>query len=128
MERNIVEIKNEYTIFLTNLITPGIYDGLKSVYSFALGIHKDTVEKGKNDPSSISPGVLKIFQTCLKQVPYLDSTAIEADATRIKNDSKCAEWFDDLIKAVIKSNITLLVFTNKKKQSDILKEEYHNKI
>jgi len=127
-ERNIVEIKNEYTTFLTNIITPFIYEGIRSVYSFALNAHNEFLERGKHDPDVKSPGILKMFQLSLKEIPTLNNHSIELEANRIKSGSKCADWFDDLVRAVIKSNIVLLTFNNPKKRSALLKEEYHNKI
>jgi len=127
-ERNVSEIKNEYTTFLINLMTPFIYEGIRSVYQFGLNAHKEFIERGKHDPEVKSPGVLKIFQLSLKEIPTLNNNSIEIEANRIKAGSKCADWFDDLVKAVIKSNIVLLIFANPKKRSEILKEEYHNKI
>lgn len=127
-ERNIVEIKNEYTTFLTNIITPFIYEGIRSVYSFALNAHNEFLERGKYDPDVKSPGILKMFQLSLKEIPTLNNHSIELEANRIKSGSKCADWFDDLVRAVIKSNIVLLTFNNPKKRPALLKEEYHNKI
>jgi hypothetical protein len=127
-ERNIVEIKNEYTIFLTNIITPFVYEGIRSVYGFALNAHNEFLEKGKNDPDVKSPGILKLFQISLKEIPTLNNHSIEDEVNRIKSGSKCADWFDDLVRAVIKSNIVLLTFNNPKKRPALLKEEYHNKI
>ena len=125
-EKNIIEIKNEYTMFLINIITPSLYEGLKSVYNYALDTHKKFLEKEKFDPRIKSPGTLKIFQTCLKEIPYLNNHSIENEVSRIKELSKCSEWFDDLIKAVIKSYIILLA--SSRKQSDIVKEKFHDKI
>ncbi len=127
-ERNITEIKNEYTTFLVNLITPFIYEGIKSVYSFALNAHKEFTERGKHDPTVKSPGILKIFQLSLKEIPTLNNNSIEIETGRIKSGCKCSDWFDDLVRAVIKSNIVLLTFSNPKKCPEIVKEQYHNKI
>lgn len=128
IERNIVEIKNEYTTFLINIMTPFIYEGIRSVYQFALNAHKELVEKGKHDPEVKSPGVLKLFQISLKEIPTLNNNSIEIETNRIKSGSKCSDWFDDLVKAVIKSNIILLTFSNPKKRPEILREQYHNKV
>jgi len=127
-ERNVSEIRTEYTTFLVNIMTPFIYEGIRSVYQFALNAHKEFLERGKHDNEVKSPGVLKIFQLSLKEIPTLNNNSIEIEANRIKAGSKCADWFDDLVKAVIKSNIVLLIFANPKKRSEILREEYHNKI
>lgn len=127
-ERNITEIKQEYTTFLVNILTPLMYEGIKSLYYFAIKTHNELIERGKFDPSKKSPGVLKIFQTSLKEVPTLNNNTIEEETIRIKNASRCSEWFDDLVRAVIKSNITLLSFSNPKKRPEILKQKYHEKI
>jgi hypothetical protein len=68
-ERNIVEIKNIYTASLINIITPLLYEGIKSVYQGALKIETRFQEKAKNDPNVENPGILKIFQLCLKDIP-----------------------------------------------------------
>lgn len=121
-EKNIVEIKNEYTTFLVNIITPLLYEGIKSIYNYALDAHqKMTAKEG-------SPGPLKIFQTCLKELPTLNQHQIDSEAARIKEYSRCSEWFDDLVKAVIKSNIVLLTFSCSKNESDIVKLKYHEQI
>ncbi len=127
-EQNIVEIKHEYTTFLTNILTPFIYEGIKSVYTFSLGIHKEYVERGKYDSEIKSPGVLKIFQLSLKEIPILNNNSIEIEANRIKSGSKCASWFDSLVKATFKSYIVVLSFTNPRKCPEILKENHHDKI
>lgn len=127
-EKNIVEIKNEYTSFLINIITPLLYEGMKSIYIFSVETHGKFIEKGKFNSEIKSPGILKIFQTCLREVPSLNNQTIEEETIRIKNGSKCAEWFDDLIKAVIKSNIVLLTFTTTKNKSDIVNGKYHERI
>jgi len=125
-ERNIVEIKNEYTIFLINLITPMIYEGMKSMYNFSVDSYEKLI-KTANDPKSVSPP-LKIFQTCLKEVPTFNTQIIHKETQRIKEFSRCSEWFDDLVKAAIKSNIVLLTFSTKKQQSNIVNNKYHERI
>ncbi|MCJ7637158.1 MAG: hypothetical protein MUO21_06675, partial [Nitrososphaeraceae archaeon] len=127
-ERNIVEIKNEYTTFLINIITPFIYEGIKSVYAFSINTHAEFNERGKHDPDIKSPGILKLFQLSLKEIPTLNNHSIELEVNRIKSGSKCADWFDDLVRAVIKCNIVLLTFNNPKKRPELLKEKYHEKI
>jgi len=114
--------------FLVNLITPSVYEGIKSVYNFAQRTHEDILKKGRTDPQSKSPGVLKLFQTCLKEIPLLNNNAMEIETERIKTTCKCGDWFDDLIKATVKSYIVLLTFTNPRGISNIVKEGYHNKI
>ena len=129
-DKNIVEIKNEYTTFITNIITPSIFEGIKSLYTKSLDIHNKFVEQNLRNPGiEQSPGVLKIFQTCLKDIPSLNRNAIERESERIRVSCKCSEWFDDLIKAVIKSNIILLTFNNSRyKDLDILKQKHHERV
>lgn len=126
--RNITEIKEEYTTFLMNIMSPFIYEGIKSVYSFAMNAHQEFLERGKNDPDVKSPGILKLFQLSLKEIQTLNNHSIEIETNRIKSGSKCADWFDDLVRAVIKSHIVLLTFSNTRKHPEILKEQFHNKI
>lgn len=126
--RNITEIKEEYTTFLINLMSPFIYEGIKSVYSFAMNAHKEFLEKGKHDPDAKSPGILKLFQLSLKEIQTLNNHSIEVETNRIKAGCKCADWFEDLVRAVIKSHIVLLTFSNTRKHPEILKEQFHNKI
>ena len=126
-ERNIIEIKEEYTTFLINIITPFLYEGLKSFYNFAQESHIQLLEKGKHNDAIKSPGILKLFQGSLKEIPVLNDYTIETETNRIKERSKCSEWFDDLVKAVIKSNIVLLTF-NVDNQSEIVNDKYHERI
>ena len=127
-EKNIVEIKNEYTTFLVNIMTPFLYEGLRSIYNYALDADRQFEEKARNDPSVQSPGILKIFQTCLREIPSLNNHSIENETNRIKDKSKCSDWFDDLIRAVIKSNIVLLTFSTDKNQSELVNEKFHERI
>lgn len=126
--KNIVEIKNEYTEFLINILTPIIYEGIKSIYDKAVKIEESFKHKEQNDPEFKNPGIFKIFQLCLRDIPNLNNAAIESEVNRIKERSKCYEWFDSLIKSTIKSHIVLLTFNTKKKKSKIVDEKFHEKI
>ncbi len=127
-EKNIVEIKNEYTDFLINILTPTIHEGIKSIYDKSLKIEESFKQKEQIDPNFKNPGVFKIFQLCLRDIPNLNGVAIESEVSRIKERSKCSEWFDSLLKSTIKSHIVLLTFNTKKKKSLIVEEKYHEKI
>lgn len=127
-ERNIVEIKNIYTSSLVNIITPLLYEGIKSVYQGALKIEKKFQEREKNDPNVENPGILKIFQLCLKDIPGLNQHEIETESNRIKERSKCSEWFDELVKAVIKSHIVLLTYNASGKTCKLVKEKHHETV
>ena len=127
-EKNIVEIKNEYTEFLLNILAPLIHEGIKSIYDKAIKIEESFKQKEINDPNFKNPGVFKIFQLCLRDIPNLNNAAIEAEVGRIKERSKCSDWFDLLLKSTIKSHVVLLTFNSKKKKSKIVEEKYHEKV
>ena len=118
-EKNIVEIKNEYTDFLINILTPIIHEGIKSIYDKSVKIEETFKQQEKLDPKFINPGVFKIFQLCLRDIPNLNSATIESEVNRIKEKSKCSEWFDALLKSTIKSHIVLLTFNTRKVTSFI---------
>ena len=65
-EKNIVDIKNEYTKFLTHIISPLIYEGIKSMYKKAIETDLKFKELAKQNPNVNNPGILKIFQHFLK--------------------------------------------------------------
>lgn len=127
-DRNISEIKQSYTTCLVNVLTPFLYEGIKSVYQYAINADKEYLERGKYDPNIKSPGILKLFQLALKEIPSLNNNAIKVETQRIKGNCQCTEWFDSLVRAVFKSHIVLFIFQSKKRRNDILKEKYHNKI
>jgi len=129
--KNVVEIKNEYTTFLINILTPLLYEGIKSVYIHAQNCDRQFIEAAKSDPNVKVPGVLKIFQMGLKEFSTLSQTSIAREVERIKTASKCSEWFDDLIKAVIKSNIALLTSSNSSSSTSsgsTIDPKFHEKV
>jgi len=129
-EKNIVEIKQEYTIFLTNILSPMIYEGIKKIYDDAIEMDHNFRRALINNPSgdNANPGVLKIFQTFLKEIQTLNNHMIHNEYERIKSKSKCADFFDDLIKAVIKSNIVLLTYNVSEKECKIVNNKYHESV
>ena len=127
-EKNIVEIKNEYTSYLTNRITPLIYEGIKRLYNEAINTEKRFVESSKIDPRIKNPGVFKIFQIFLKDIQNLNNSSIEAETNRIINGSKCSDVFENLVKAVIKSHIVLLTYNASEKKCKVVNEKLHETI
>jgi hypothetical protein len=125
----LVETKNEYTFRLINILTPNIYEGIQSIYKKA--------QKVANNNNT-----LKIFQSFLKRIPEWNNilidreSLIECETKRIlmqceyetkniqKNNKIC---LNDLIKAVIKANITILVYNPTiKNQNKINTSLYQN--
>lgn len=119
MEKNITEIKKEYTNFLLDMLTPLLYEGIASIYDNCINQHEQLLKKNKYS-NKASPGILKIFQLHLKEIPSLNTHKIETETNRIKEASKCSSFFDELVKAIVKSNIILL--------SPAEYDDYHKKI
>ena len=105
----LTEIKKEYTIQLVNTLTPAIYEGINSIYSEVKKMAKDGEE-------------LKMFQGFLSKIPTWNEQMITMEATRIKTVTPNAEIIDDLIKAVIQSNILLLTSTDLAEKHKVLNE------
>ncbi|AYV80830.1 MAG: hypothetical protein Harvfovirus7_27 [Harvfovirus sp.] len=127
-ERNIVEIKNDYTMFLTNIIAPLIYEGIQGIYKKSKKTEEDFANAKKDNPDVKNPGVLKIFQAFLTGVKNINNHNIEIETNRIKEKSKCSEWFDDLLRAVVKSYIVLLTYNASGKTCRLVREKYHDRV
>jgi len=106
----LIEIKKEYTIQLINMLTPFIYEGIQSIYLQV----KEQASDGEE---------LKTFQGFLSKIPAWNETLLSTEASRIKKaNEKNADIMDDLIKAVIQSNILLLTSTDLANKQKVLKE------
>lgn len=127
-ERNIVEIKNIYTTFLVNILAPLLYEGIKSLYENAGRINTKAQNAEKTNPDIVNLGILKIFQLCLKGIPQWNNHLIDTETKRIKEQCKCSEWFDDLLKAVVKSYIVLLTYSADAKSCDIVNNKLHETV
>ncbi len=127
-ERNIADIKEEYTTFLIHIISPLIYEGIKSMYLKALEQEASYIQMSKDNVNVKNPGVLKIFQHFLKNITSLNQNLIEAEMIRIRDSSKHADIFEKLIKAVVKSHIVLLTYNSSGQQCKIVNEKLHEKI
>lgn len=93
----LVETKNEYTIHLTNILTPLIFEGLTSIYKEAEEV------SGTTD-------ILKLFQSFLKRIPKWNQSMIEKETNRIINSTQSYGWLNDLIKATLKSTLIILMY------------------
>lgn len=94
----LVEAKNEYTIRIISILSPLILEGLNSIYNKAKEI-------------STSDNVLKIFQSFLKRIPKWTEEIIESEVNRIKNNSNNFELLYDLIRAAVKANLRVLIYS-----------------
>ena len=127
-EKNIVDIKNEYTEYLITILTPFLYQGFQSMYNTAIKEDQSHTNLAKSNPNIKSLGVLIYFQYYLKDVQKLNANIIEKETKRMRLLSKCPDIFDDLIKSVIKSHIVLLTYTSSGKKCRIVNEKHHQKI
>jgi hypothetical protein len=98
-----LEIKNEYTEHLVDTLIPYIYEGLTSIYKEAVKLANE-INREDN--------ILIIFQKLLQSIITWNQMKISDETNRIKQLSNTSEYLDDLIKAVIKSNIILLTYSN----------------
>ena len=90
----LVDIKKEYTQQLITMLSPCIYDGIKSIYDDGLNLNKN-----KNNVIT--------FQKLLEQIPKWNTSIIEQEVNRIKSTCNC-DWLPDLINAILISNIRIL--------------------
>jgi hypothetical protein len=95
----LVETKTEYTIQLTNILVPLIYEGISSIYDDAIKIAHQDEE-------------LKTFQIFLKKIPKWNNNLLENETNRILCMSTCPELLKNLVNAVVKANIMILTNTH----------------
>ena len=98
----LVETKIEYTNQIINILTPYLFEGIYSIYQSAIKISETNNKKSS---------VIKIFQDVLKQVPNWTQTMLINETNRILQKSNKCDIINDLIKAVIKSNMMILTNT-----------------
>lgn len=110
-----LEQKNELTEHLTETLTPYIYEGLMCIYKDARNIAQESKCQDKT---------LLIFQKLLQAINGWNQLRINEETQRIKQLSNTAEYFDDLVKAVIKANITLL--TNTRNVSNVIARTFYD--
>lgn len=99
-----LEIKTEYTEFLTDTLTPYIYEGLTSIYKESVKTAMDCKHEDK---------IMVIFQKILQSIEKWSQDKINKETLRIKQLSGTIEYLDNLVKAVIKSYLNLLTYSNK---------------
>ena len=102
------------------------------MYAKAIATEQKYVAASKTNDKIVNPGVLSIFQYFIKGLEKLNDNIIESETIRIRDSSKCADYFDDLIKAAIKCHIILLTYnasyTSSGENCRLVLEKYHEKI
>jgi len=113
-----LEIKNEYTEHLVETILPYIYEGLTSIYKEAVRV--------ADESNCVETKTLIIFQKLLQSINNWNQLRINEETNRIKQLSNTADYLDDLVKAVIKSNIILLAYS--KTVSNVIGQGFYNSL
>jgi hypothetical protein len=93
----LVDVKQEYTIQLIQLLHLQIYSGIKSIYDAA----REYCEHSKDS------NVLKRFQQLLSGVPKWNTDKIQEEFKRIEKNTEC-DWLEDLLTAVFVSHTKVL--------------------
>lgn len=124
----IVDKKKIFTEYFVDIMAPNLFHGFKRIYNEAMSMETQYIEGAKIDPKIINPGVLKIFQLYVVGLDKWSDSMIDTETKWIRNKSGCADIFDDLIKAVIKSHVDVLTYSINKKKYKINGEKIHEKI
>ena len=127
-EVNMTEQKKDFTKRLQNVLAPLMYEQLKNLYTKASIHDAEMLPLRKKKDRTSKSQVLKIFQKFLGNLPNLNNEKIERETSRIRSSSNIAEYFDDLIRAVIKSHILVYTWNKSSKASAIVKNRYHENV
>jgi hypothetical protein len=97
---NLQESKNEWCVRLLNILTPSIYDGIRSILISARKLCIDNKEPDK---------YLLTFQNLLTRVPQWNPEIISNEVSRILKSSNCV-YLEDLITCVHIIQLKLLTY------------------
>jgi hypothetical protein len=64
-EKTIVDAKDIYTTYLTNILTPLFYNELRIIYENAMKVELEYIEGEKMNCKNVNPGVIILFQILL---------------------------------------------------------------
>ncbi len=126
-EKNIVEVRNEYTTRLSQIITPCVYEGLATMFEKACDMQKK-LEQINAVQKKPAPPVIEIFEKLLDTIKQWNKDIIETETNRIRCEKNHSEWFDKLIKATVKSNIILLTSGYSFRDDRVAFKNLHNKV
>lgn len=121
-EKYRVDIKKEYTTMLVDRLTPQIFQGIEHLYKQASDADNTLTLEGKT-----SPGIIKCFQNILRRVPKWNKDMIARETARIRNNTGL-DYFENLIKAVIMSNILILTYSSTPDQCKALQKRILDKL
>ena len=98
----LVDAKTEYTKQLVNILSPFIYNGIKTIYIEA---KEECFERDEMEDT------LRIFQKRLSDIPKWNQEVIDQEYENVIVGSKC-DWLEDLIMAVFVSHTRILTSIN----------------
>ncbi len=124
--RYLTESKNEFFEYLCNILVPNLYNGLSDMLEYSINMYNLLEEKRKHDKSINNPGIISIFKMCLNDISSLNNLEIENEYKKIKEKSKCSEWFDDLVRCTFKSQVLFLTFDPTKENSTYTDNNIYN--
>lgn len=119
------DVKEIYTNTLITILTPLLYEGFQSMFDKASKLSDEYDKTGKNIEIE-NPGIDSIFQLFIANFKKLNNTLIEEEVNRIRSHSQCADYFDDLIRAVIKSHIVVMTYSTN--ESKLLKDKFYDNV
>jgi hypothetical protein len=121
----LVETKNEFNNFLSSILVPTIYDDIYKIYELSKTLHTKLENSGKNIQKLT---VIDIFKMALSDKAELNAFEIEAEYNRIKINSGCIDWFDNLVKASFKSYVLYITYDPKTETSKYSDNNFFNEI
>jgi hypothetical protein len=126
--RYLTESKNDFFNFLCEILTPNIYHGLCEMLEYSINMYNMLEERKKRDKTINNPGVVNIFKMCLRDISTLNNLEIENEYKKIKQNSKCSEWFDELIRCTFKSHVLFLTYDPTIENSTYKDNEIYNSL
>jgi hypothetical protein len=126
--RFLVETKNEFNNLLSSILIPHIYYGIKGMFKYSDNVYKLINKKIENGSKIENPGLINIFKKTLEGISNLNNHEIEQEYLKIKNSSGCTDWFDNLIRASIKSHVLFLTWDPKSSESKYSENDIYNNI
>ena len=126
--RYLTESKNEFFNFLCEILTPNIYHGLCEMLEYSINMYNMLEERRKRDRTINNPGIVNIFKMCLRDISTLNNLEIENEYKKIKQNSKCSEWFDELIRCTFKSHVLFLTYDPSIENSTYKDNEIYNSL
>jgi len=126
--RYLTESKNEFFNLLCEILIPNIYHGLCEMLEYSINMYNMLEERKKRDKTINNPGIINIFKMCLRDISTLNNLEIENEYKKIKQNSKCSEWFDELIRCAFKSHVLFLTYDPTIENSTYKDNEIYNSL